>query len=131
MFLFVVIIGGFPIEIKTKIRHLIICCCHNFIRWKYDKHIFWDILFWFYFPSEIHLIFSRDKIMITTNNKISYFGSNFNRKSTFILESNNTMKLNLSFDHIFSSPNNAFAFFATCIWHGIDFQFIETVKYIL
>ena len=25
-------IGGFPIEIKTKIRYLIICCYHNFIR---------------------------------------------------------------------------------------------------
>ena len=26
-----VIKGGFPIEIKTKIRYLIICCYHNFI----------------------------------------------------------------------------------------------------
>ena len=26
------IVGGFPIEIKTKIRYLIICCCHIFIR---------------------------------------------------------------------------------------------------
>ena len=24
-------LGGFPIEIKTKIRYLIICCYHNFI----------------------------------------------------------------------------------------------------
>ena len=29
---FKTIIGGFPIEIKTKIRYLIICCYHIFIR---------------------------------------------------------------------------------------------------
>ena len=31
-------IGGFPNEIKTKIRYLIICCYDNFILWKYDNN---------------------------------------------------------------------------------------------
>ena len=34
-----VFIGGFPIEIKTKLKYLIICCYRNFIRKKYDDHI--------------------------------------------------------------------------------------------
>ena len=32
-------IGRFPIEIKTKIRYLIICCCLNFISQNYDSHL--------------------------------------------------------------------------------------------
>ena len=32
-----VTVGGFPKEIKTKIRYLIICYSHNFILWKYDN----------------------------------------------------------------------------------------------
>ena len=42
--------GGFPIEIITRIRYLIICCYH---------------------------------ILISTNNKISYIGLYFIRKSTY------------------------------------------------
>ena len=29
---------GFPIEIKAKIRHHIICCYHNFMRQNYDNN---------------------------------------------------------------------------------------------
>ena len=31
-------LGGFPKEIKTKIRYLIICRYHNFVLWKYDNN---------------------------------------------------------------------------------------------
>ena len=49
------IVGGFPMEIKTKIRYLMICSYH----------------------------FLPYKIMTTTNYKISHFSFNFDRKSTF------------------------------------------------
>ena len=45
-------------RISDQNQYLNICCCHNFIRWKYDKleHILWDILFWFWFSMQIYLI---------------------------------------------------------------------------
>ena len=50
-----VTIGGFPMEINTKIRYLKICCYHIFLPYK---------------------------IMITTMYKICCFSFNFDRKST-------------------------------------------------
>ena len=46
--------GGFPMEIKTEIRYVIMCCYLNFTL----------------------------QILITTNYKLSYFCFNFHRKST-------------------------------------------------
>ena len=33
--LYLIPVGGFPIEIRTKIRYQIICCYHNFTLWNY------------------------------------------------------------------------------------------------
>ena len=41
------LIGGFSIEIKAKIRYLIICCYHNNVLCIYDNHISRDIMFRF------------------------------------------------------------------------------------
>ena len=43
--IFVHSLGGFPIEIKTRIRYHVICCYHNFTLWNYDNNKLYDILF--------------------------------------------------------------------------------------
>ena len=47
---------GVPTEIKTKIRYHIICCYLNFTLWNYDNNKLYDILFQFWFRSDIQLL---------------------------------------------------------------------------